>query len=176
MGRAQSAGSRPGEERSRGRESPSQEPGLAGAQRNPGKFTACGHTWVQTLRPARSGKGAGALVAAITLSPPGTGRCTSTGPRTRTSWSCGKGTGWTSCSGVTMAGLWVRVPGWCAGGGLRGDVLGSRRGFACTAAVCQAGSAQIHGLTPPVPCPTPYYQPGPGCFPGASTSVVAFVP
>lgn len=47
----------------------------------------------------------------MTMSPAGTAQCTSTGPRTRTSWSCGRGTEWMSCSSVTMAGLWVCGPG-----------------------------------------------------------------
>lgn len=38
----------------------------------------------------------------------GTGRCTSTGPKTPTSWSCWRATGWTSCSSATTAGSWVR--------------------------------------------------------------------
>lgn len=43
-----------------------------------------------------------------TLCLAGTGRSTSTGPKTPTSWSCWKGTGWTSCSSATTAGSWVR--------------------------------------------------------------------
>uniref|UniRef100_A0A8C3XE32 Sorbin and SH3 domain containing 3 n=1 Tax=Cyanoderma ruficeps TaxID=181631 RepID=A0A8C3XE32_9PASS len=35
-----------------------------------------------------------------------TGRSTSTGPKTPTSWSCWKGTGWMSCSSATTAGSW----------------------------------------------------------------------
>lgn len=38
----------------------------------------------------------------------GTGHSTSTDPKTPTSWSCWKGTGWMSCSSATTAGSWVR--------------------------------------------------------------------
>lgn len=53
----------------------------------------------------------GPLLTPLRYTGPRTGRCTSTGPRTKTSWSCARGTGWMSCSSATMAGLWVSPGG-----------------------------------------------------------------
>lgn len=98
-----------------------------------------------------------ALVVAMTMSPAGTGRCTSTGPRMRTSWSCRRGTGWMSCSSVMMAGLWV-----CGVGGRpEGDILGSQGGSGWAAAACQCWFSKDSWpeQTRP-PTPLRHFQPG----------------
>lgn len=92
--------------------SPPAAPSRGGTRQHP----PCTRPVLQRLRNpvdpvSRAGRGPVSLRRVSSPSPwrpAGTGRSTSTGPKTPTSWSCRKGTAWTSCSSATTAGSWVR--------------------------------------------------------------------
>lgn len=130
MVRAWRAGSRPGEERTGAKQSchsrswarangSTAEPWEMHRKWQHFSLDSLGLVW---------GRGEGSRGCHTNVSP-GTGRCTSTGRRMRTSWSCGRGIGWMSCNSVMMDGLWVCGLAGGLGGRLEGGISGSQWGF-----------------------------------------------